>query len=263
MPVPRAADGSVATRRRPVAVLSGLLLGVVLLAGCGSGMGTPGPVTEQGSDVRTIWRVFLVGAVLVALLVWGLVLWSVLRYRRRGDGDEPPVQRQYHFGLEVLYTVVPVVIVIGLFTMTMVVTNRLTDTSAEPGVTVEVHGFQWQWRFVYPDDGVTLNGTADGRPTLVLPVGETVELHLVADDVIHSFWVPEFLEKRDLIPGQDNVIQIEITEPGEWVGRCAEFCGLDHWTMTFDVQALPRDEFEAWVSDAAAQPQPILAEPAP
>ena len=87
-----------------------------------------------------------------------------------------------------------------------------------------------------------------GRPpTLVLPVDRTVRLKLIADDVIHSFWVPSFLEKRDLIPGVDNEIDVNVIEPGEWSGVCSEFCGLDHWKMNFSLRAVPPEEFDEWV----------------
>jgi cytochrome c oxidase subunit 2 len=81
----------------------------------------------------------------------------------------------------------------------------------------------------------------------VLPVDRTVRLKLVADDVIHSFWVPSFLEKRDLIPGVENEIDVNLIEPGEWSGVCSEFCGLDHWKMNFSLRAVPAEEFDAWV----------------
>ena len=234
----------------------------LLLAGCGTTFGAPHAATEQGTATTSLWRIFFIGAVAVAVLIWVLVLWSVLRYRRRrGDDGELPPQRQYNYRMEVLYTVVPILVVVCLFAMTVVATEKITSTSARPDLTVEVHGFQWQWRFEYKDRGVIINGVQGSPPELVLPVGETIQFDLISDDVIHSFWVPAFLEKRDLIPGQKNEVQVKITEPGEWAGRCAEFCGLDHWLMTFTVRAVPRDEFQAWVDQAAAQPQPILSGP--
>jgi len=247
------------SRRRAFELVAAGAAGLVL-AGCGTTFGAPRAATEQGADTTSLWRIFFIGAVAVAALIWVLVLWSVLRYRRRrGDDDELPPQRQYNNRMEVLYTVVPIVAVVFLFAITIVVTEKVTSTSARPDVTVAVHGFQWQWRFEYQDRGVVINGVQGSPPQLVLPVGETIQFDLISDDVIHSFWVPEFLEKRDLIPGQKNEVQVKITEPGEWTGRCAEFCGLDHWLMTFTVRAVPPDEFQAWVDQEAARPQPILS----
>jgi cytochrome c oxidase subunit 2 len=230
----------------------------LLFGACSSTMGAPEPVSEQGSAMTDTWRVFLVGAILVAGLVWGLVLWSVVRYRRNRHDDDVPRQRQYNIGLEALYTVVPVLIVAGLFALTVVNVDRLDGSSSEPELTVTVVGFQWQWQFQYGDQDVAVSGTEDVRPVLMLPVGRTVRFQLEAADVIHSFWVPEFLTKRDLIPGIDNSIEVEVIDEGEWVGRCAEYCGFDHWRMTFDVKAVPADEFDRWLTDARDAPQPIL-----
>lgn len=251
--------------RHPEGLRRATLLGAVaaglLLAGCGARFGAPDSATQQGHAMLDTWRVFFIGAALVAGLIWGLVIWSVVRYRRGRHQDELPPQRQYNIPMEVVYTVGPVLLVLALFALTVVNTQRLDATVAEPDVRVDVTGFQWQWQFAYPDEGITLNGTADASPTLVVPVGATVRFHLMAADVIHSFWVPEFLTKKDLIPGIDNSIDVKVTQAGEWTGRCAEYCGLDHWRMDFAVRAVPQDEYQRWVRDTAARPQPVLAAP--
>ena len=109
-------------------------------------------------------------------------------------------------------------------------------------------GFQWQWQFHYRSEGVTVTGNSEGRgPQLVLPVGRTVQLNLMTADVSHSFWVPRFLSKRDLIPGVRNRINVNITKPGTFVGRCAEFCGLDHWRMNFEVRAVSEADYQSWL----------------
>jgi cytochrome c oxidase subunit 2 len=244
--------------RRPVARVVALASSAAwLLVSCSSTGGAPDQVTEQGRNFTQTWRVFLFGAVAVTALIWLLVLVAAIRFRRRGD--RMPDQRQYNIPLEVLYTVVPVIIVAALFTLTVVTQRGFTDLESDPDLTVEVTGFQWQWRFDYVDQGVTVNGTDAAMPPLVLPVGRTVRIELRADDVIHSFWVPEFLEKRDLIPGVDNAIDVKITKPGRWRGRCAEYCGLDHWKMTFDVYAVPAAEYDAWIAQTRSLPQPVLA----
>jgi cytochrome c oxidase subunit 2 len=219
--------------------------------------GLPDAVTSQGQDNMVwLWKVFLIGAVAVTALIWILVITSVVRFRRRTD--EIPSQKQYNIPIEIVYTVVPLVIVAILFGLTVYAQNGFTSLSAHPAVDVEVEGFQWQWQFRYPDDGVTITGSETAPAALVLPVGETIRFHLVSDDVNHSFWVPEFLEKRDLIPGVDNQIDVEITQPGEWTGRCAEYCGLDHWLMQFRVIAVPREQYTTWINQARLQPQPLI-----
>jgi cytochrome c oxidase subunit II len=229
----------------------------VVLASCGSDFGAPDGVTEQGENFTGPWKVFFLGAVGVAALIWILVIVAVVRFRRRSD--EMPSQRQYNIPFELGYTLIPLGIVAGLFAITVVAQSGFTSTSDDPDVTVEVIGFQWQWQFRYPDTGIVVNGTDDAEAQLILPVGRTVRFELVADDVNHSFWVPEFLQKRDLIPGVDNAIEVEIIEPGTWTGRCAEYCGLDHWSMRFQVVALPGDEYDEWVAGARDLPQPLLS----
>nr|MDQ3294894.1 cytochrome C oxidase subunit II [Actinomycetota bacterium] len=161
-------------------------------------------------------------------------------------------QNPYNIPIEILYTVAPVVIVAALFGFSISTQDAATALSDDPDVVVDVVGFQWQWRFTYPDEGVSLVGTPEsGPPELVLPIGETVRFNLVADDVVHSFWVPNFLEKRDLIPGVDNALDITPNRLGTYPGRCAEFCGLDHWRMGFTVRVVEADEFAAWAADAA------------
>jgi cytochrome c oxidase subunit 2 len=219
--------------------------------------GLPDAVTTQGQDNMVwLWRIFLIGAVAVSALIWILVIISVVRFRRRSD--DIPNQKQYNIPLEIAYTIAPLVVVAILFGLTVYAQNGFTTVSAQPAVTVEVEGFQWQWQFRYPEDGVTITGSEQANAALVLPVGETIRFRLMSDDVIHSFWVPQFLEKRDLIPGVDNEIEVTITEPGEWTGRCAEYCGLNHWQMTFDVIAVPREQYTTWINQARLLPQPVV-----
>jgi cytochrome c oxidase subunit 2 len=124
--------------------------------------------------------------------------------------------------------------------------NHLDD---DPAVKVDVIGFQWSWQFRYPDEDIVITGEPDEPPELVLPVGQPSQLKLISDDVNHAFWVPDFLSKRDLIEGVDNEIEVTPTETGSYQGRCAEFCGLDHWRMYFSVRVVSQDDYEAWLDD--------------
>lgn len=214
--------------------------------------GAPEPKSEQGERVLTLWQGFFLAGVGVGLLVWGLLVYVLVRYRRRGDDDAMPEQRAYHIPLEITYTAVPVVIVAGLFGVSWAATERINDLQPDPATTVEVVGFQWSWQFVYPDEGITITGEPGEPPELVLPVGERARLELTSVDVAHSFWTPDFLSKRDLIPGVDNEIEVTPTETGEYVGRCAEFCGLDHWRMYYDVRVVEPDEYDAWLDEQRA-----------
>ena len=229
------------TRRALVAVL---VLAVV--PACG-GYGLPDPASADGEQILGLWKGAVLAGLAVAALIWALVAWSILRYRRRND--DLPSQTPENIPLEIAYTLTPLLVVAVLFGFTVATQEEVTGAEGRPDLEVEVVGFQWSWEFRYRDLGVDVESTGEEDPVLVLPVGATVRFDLVAEDVDHSFWVPEFLVKRDLIPRVDNHIDMEVTREGEWTGRCAEFCGLQHWAMRFGVRAVPQDEFDRWVRD--------------
>ncbi len=231
-----------------VAPLLGLAAIVVLASSCGGRFWFPTSVTKQGDEASDLWRVFIWVAAAIGLLVYALVAIVLIGARRRRHQQEMPSQRQYHIPLEVFWTAVPLVIIVVLYGLSIRTQNRITNVVAHPDLTVEVVGFQWQWQFRYPDSGIVVTGVPGKVPVLVLPTQRTVQLDLKSSDVIHSFWVPHFIEKRDLIPGVNNRIDINITTPGAWTGVCSEFCGLDHWKMNFGVRALPPEQFDAWVA---------------
>ncbi len=242
----------------------GSLLGAgILLGACSGRGGAYRPASRQGGDILNLWRVLLAAGIAMGVLVIALILWSVLRYRRprdAGPGDLP-AQTRANVPLEVFYTVIPLVIVAALFAVTLRTEHRVTRLSAAPDVSVEVTGFQWGWRFRYPAQSVTVTGDANRPTTLVLPVGADVRFRLATNDVIHSFFVPAFLVKRDLIPGVDNQIEVHPTRLGSYRGFCAEFCGLDHWRMTFDVEVVTPQAFQAFVD--GQKPVPGQQGPAP
>jgi cytochrome c oxidase subunit 2 len=227
-------------------------LGAVLLAVACGDFGAPDPASEQAESVHGLWRGTMIAALIVGAVVWGLIGWSLIRYRRRSD--DVPDQRAHNIPLEVVYTAIPILIVAGLFVVTLRTQDEVNDLSDDPDVTVEVVGFQWQWQFRYEaaggEAGPVVTGASVGEPPeLVLPVDRTSRLKLVAQDVNHSFWVPRFLSKRDLIPGVRNQIDVTPNETGSFVGRCAEFCGLDHWRMNFSVRVVSGAEYERWLAD--------------
>jgi cytochrome c oxidase subunit 2 len=233
---------------------------VVVAGGCSlPSFGAPDPASEEGDRILELWQGFLLTALGVFALVWGLLIFVLLRYRRRSqtagdpdaadDGDAIPSQRAYNIPVEIVYTAIPIVVVAVLFGFSVATETSVTSVSEEPAVVIDVIGFQWSWQFEYVDEGVTVTGEPDESPEMVLPLDQPVQLNLIANDVIHSFWVPDFLSKRDLIPGVDNTIEITPNRVGTFVGRCAEYCGLDHWQMDFSVRVAPEADYQAWLDE--------------
>ncbi len=214
------------------------------------------PLTDQAEDIDRIWSGFLAIAVGVLLLVIVLLLYVVVRHRRRNDAL--PHQVHEHIVLELIYTAVPLAIVIGLFAVTFVSVRAIDSLEDDPDLVIEVTGFQWQWQFDYPASGARVLGSDEVIPELVLPAGQKVRFELTSIDVIHSFWIPGFRFKRDMFPGETTSFQVDVEErtgfyPG--TGVCAEFCGLDHHKMRFSVRIVTAEEFTEWtqVHDAEAE----------
>jgi cytochrome c oxidase subunit 2 len=230
----------------------------LLASSCSSSFGMPSGASEQGRDIFDLWQVFFWAAIVVAAIVYGLLGWSLLRYRRRRTDDADALGRQFHANipLEIVYTAIPVAIVIGLFALSINTGDSVGEISPHPDVVLHVEAFSWGWRFSFPNDGVTVLSDPSGEgvpgPVLELPVGETVRVELTSNDVIHAFWVPEFLFKRDAIPGRTNEFDITPTTPGTYHGVCSEYCGLNHAYMTFTVKVVSAQEFQAWLGQQAS-----------
>jgi cytochrome c oxidase subunit II len=254
-------------RRRANALRVGLLAVLLLcLAGCSPNdtftrFGFPNPVTKQGAITLSLWQGSWIAGLLVGAVVWGLILWSVIFHRKRGN--KLPAQVRYNMPIEILYTVVPFVLIAVLFYYTAKDENTIDNIPAHPAVVVNVTGFQWSWDFNYPGRGVTTDGSTWNpqltdsqnealQPLLEIPVNETVEFNLTSTDVIHSFWVPEFLFKRDVIPGHPNHFSITATQTGTFIGHCSELCGLYHSRMLFTLKIVSQTQFNKWIAQEAA-----------
>jgi cytochrome c oxidase subunit 2 len=231
---------------------------VALLGGCSFFI--PDAVSEQGDRAVTLWKGVIVAGLAVAAFMYVLILTAAFRGRlnRRRDGEKIPGQRQDNIRLELVYFAAPIVICVVLFGFSVSAQEEIVDVSPNPDLVVEVVGYQWGWQFRYEDQDVVVTGAPEDWPVLVLPTDRTVRLELVSDDVIHSFWVPDFVTKRDLIPGVDNEIDVNLTETGTFPGRCAEFCGLEHWAMQFSVESMTPEDFDAWLAEAQDADQPII-----
>ena len=249
------------TARQKLALRAAVLtLLSLVLSGCSTQellrFGWPEGVTDQAEKMRELWTGSVVAALVVGVIVWGLMFWTVAFHRKKDN--EIPRQFKENLPLEIVYTIIPVVLILVLFYYTVVVQNFVTDKSEEPDLTVQVNAFKWNWEFEYADTEVTNEdelvstvGSSTEIPILVLPVDQVIRFELTSTDVIHSFWVPEFLFKLDILPGQnngeDNVFDVTVREEGSYVGRCAELCGSYHAYMNFEVRGVSQDDYEAYI----------------
>lgn len=243
-----------APRRGLTAGLVGLGL-LVVLAGCSVkdafAFGWPKGITPQAERMYDLWVGSVIAALAVGFFVWGLIFWCVIRYRKRGE-DLPP-QTRYNMPIEVLYTVVPFLIVAVLFYYTAIIQTYVDKRSANPDVTVAVEAFTWNWQFRYVgEEGpsgatITETGSSSYIPILVVPTGKRIRFVETSQDVVHSFWVPDLLFKRDVMPGFKNQFEVTVRQEGEYVGRCAELCGTYHSMMNFELRAVSPEEYERFI----------------
>jgi cytochrome c oxidase subunit II len=265
--------------RRVTRALQLAVLGVVVAlvsTGCSIQdvirFGWPVGVTPEATMMRTLWTWSAIAALGVGVLVWGATAWVLVFHRRKAGDSDLPRQFQYNLPLELVLTVLPLVIVAVLFYFTVVVQNVVDREPTGNELKIDVTAFQWNWEFQYPGtrnpvgQPVATIGTTAEVPLLVLPTGRPISFTQHSEDVIHSFWIPEFLFKRDVFPDpekndQKNTWVIDkIDQPGAFVGRCAEYCGAYHSMMNFEVRALPENLFDQYmqlrqsVNPATAQP---------
>ncbi|GAA2527537.1 cytochrome c oxidase subunit II [Rarobacter incanus] len=247
-----------------------------------------GQVTNHTEKITTLWVGSWISALIVGLITWGLTIWCIIVYRKRKGDNKLPTQVRYHVPLEIMYVLVPLVMIGGLYFFTVKDQLAIRDVSAKADLTVEVIGKQWSWDFNYlkeaprgrasldadnlvqgdfyvsglqvdnvgaldepllDSDGNIVKGTDETLPTLVLPVNETVQFNIYSRDVIHSFWIPAFLDKMDMIPGRANTWQVTPTRIGTYAGKCAELCGERHSGMLFNVKVVSQEDYEKWADE--------------
>ena len=234
--------------RPPVSRALVLVCAASLLAGC-----VADSPTAQGRDVAWLYDVFLAASVAVFLIVVGLMLWAVVRYRGQpGRNVAMPAQTHGNVALEITWWALPTLLIIVLAVLTVGVLGQVDAREEDPGVIVEVRGYQWGWEFAYRDENVVVNGSAADPPTIRLPIGETVAFVITSADVVHSFNIPTFLIKRDAVPGRENRFDVLIEEAGTYGGQCGEFCGLLHARQLFEIEAVEREAFDDWLAERRA-----------
>ncbi len=220
------------------------------------------PIMEQMDSFHDflLWVIFAISVFVLVLL-----LYTIVRFREKANPN--PTKTTHNTLIEILWTVIPVVIlfVIGFFSLPLL---YATDDVSDADVTVKVIGRQWYWSYEYPDHGdftfdafmVPENELKAGQPrllatdeNLVLPVGKKIRVLVTSSDVLHAFAMPALGSKVDAVPGRTNETWFQIDEPGMYYGQCSELCGAGHAFMPLAIQAVPEAEFNAWVTKAQAR----------
>ncbi len=257
-------------RRLRWAVIPVAVTLIVILAGCSQQQlrgflpGTPG-ITNHTDGITGLWVTSWIVLLGVGLVTWGLIIWAAIVYRRRKGQTGLPVQLRYNLPIEIFYTIVPLILVLGFFAFTVKEQNSIENPIKNPDVKVEVYGKRWAWDFNYDNVGPGNKGVnspgvqaqqlenGDGGidptkiPVLYLPVNKSVQIKIESRDVAHSFWVVDFLYKKDNIPGKDNYMYFTPTKEGTYQGKCAELCGDYHSLMLFQVKVVPQAEYDAYI----------------
>lgn len=242
--------------------LGGAAALLVLLTGCSgqaARFGLPEPASDRAPYIADLWVGAWIASLVIGVFVWGLIGWAVIRYRRKHDDPEVPRQTQYHLPLELLYTLVPFLIIGVLFFYTVRAQDAVLAKENTPDHTINVIGQKWSWTFNYMEkanpsigDDAHEIGTVQKIPDLYLPVGKSVRFNVDSPDVIHSFWIPAFLFKVDVIPGHPNSFDVTPTKLGVFDGKCAELCGTWHSAMLFKVHVVSEEEYNAQVKKLIA-----------
>lgn len=258
-------------RRLRLTAIPLALVTTIALAGCTTQMQlgwlpTEPGLTNQVDRVIGLWVTSWIVLLVVGVITWALIIWAAIVYRRRQGQTGLPLQLRYNMPIEIFYTVVPLILVLGFFAFTARDQAIIEEPLADPDVTIEVYGKRWAWDFNYLNENVYYagiqaqetgpNNTIDVStlPTLYLPVGQKVEIRIESRDVIHSFWIIDFLYKKDMLPGenQTNYWYFIPEKEGTYTGKCAEFCGEYHSLMLFNVKVVSQDEYDAHIESLRA-----------
>jgi cytochrome c oxidase subunit II len=252
---------------------------VITLAGCSSqqlngwlpGTNDTLDTTNHTSRVVGLWVTSWIVLLAVGLIVWGLIIWAAIVYRRRKGQTGLPVQMRYNMPLEIFYTIVPLILVLGFFAFTAKDQAAIEKPFVKADETIHVYGKRWAWDFNYIDEtdksqsvyyqGIQAQEEEDNSgnideskiPTLYLPVGKKIHIELSSRDVDHSFWIIDFLYKKDMIPGKTNSEYFIPQKTGTYQGKCAELCGEYHSLMLFQVKVVSPEKYDAYLQSLKDQ----------
>lgn len=258
-------------RRMKWVLAPAALAAMLVLAGCtqeqkqGYLPGEPG-LTSNWDAVAGLWVTSWIVLLAVGAITWGLIIWATVAYRRRKGQTGFPAQLRYNMPIEAFFTIVPVILVLGFFAFTATEQTKIEARYDEPENVVQVMGKRWAWDFNYVNEDAHFTGVQvqtddngsvlpETMPALYLPVGKTTEIQLESRDVIHSFWVVEFLYKKDMLPGKTNYMSFTPEKTGTFMGKCAELCGEYHSMMLFDLKVVEQAEYDAYIADLKSDPE--------
>ena len=239
----------------------------VALSGCSSSLteqakriGMLPPASDRAPYMERLWQGAWIASAVVGIIVWGLMFYAAIKWRRRRGDPEIPRQTKYHLPLELLYTLIPILIIGVLFFYTVRTQNHVLAKDAKPQHTIHVLGEKWSWSFSYmeadnPKVGAVVHtvGTIQDYPDLYLPLGESVRFDVTSADVDHSFWIPDFYFKIDAIPGHPNSFDLTPSKLGTYDGKCAELCGTYHSKMLFTVHVVTPEQYYQHLQQLKAQ----------
>ena len=229
---------------------------LLTLTGCSqvSGLGFPEGVSSVNDISLSLWQGSWIAAGVVGVITLILILWPAVFHRAHASKGEFPKQTQYNIPVEVVYTVIPFIIVAVLFYFTAVKQEEIVAKSPTVAHEITVNAFQWSWQFSYPEAGekAVVTGTPDKPPTLVVPVGERVRYKIIANDVVHGFWIPAFMIQMQNIPGVTNSLEFTANKIGEYPGRCNILCGRNHAQMLFTIKVVSQADYQQYLETLKA-----------
>jgi cytochrome c oxidase subunit 2 len=236
----------------------GLVIAPIALAlsGCSkvSSLGFPEGASSINDISLSLWQGAWIAAGVVGVITLVLILWPAVFHRAKASQGEFPRQTQYNVPVEIVYTVIPFIIIAVMFYFTAVKQNEITEKSPAVAHEITVNGFQWSWQFGYPEAGekAVVTGSPEKPPTLVVPVGERVRYIITASDVVHGFWIPAFMIQIQNLPGVTNNLEFTANKIGEFPGRCNILCGRSHSQMLFTVKVVSLADYQKYLETLKA-----------
>jgi cytochrome c oxidase subunit 2 len=250
-----------APTKRTLFWLLGAIGATALLSGCSlnsnkiSGLGYPKNITSVNDTSLSLWQGAWITAGVVGVITLILILWPAI-FHRKNDATkgEFPKQTQYNIPIEIIYTVIPFVIVAVLFYFTATKESKIVDLKTPAQHEISVEGIQWSWQFAYPEAGkdAVVTGTPENPPTLYMPQGESVRFTITSNDVVHGFWIPAFMIQMQNLPDRTNHIQFTANKLGTYPGRCNILCGRNHAQMIFKVKVVTPEQYQKYLETLKA-----------